>query len=221
MKSVRPRRFVRGRNNGIGALMIAFLQGELVSKNLNEAVLNVGGVGYEVSVPLSTFDQLPPEGAQVKLLIHDYIREDAHLLFGFISDSERQLFRLLQSVSGIGPKTALGALSGLSPRALRLAITSRDSKTLSKIPGIGKKTAERIVVELVDKINPLDALASDPGAPDSGESEITASMRDAVLALCALGQQQETALKLVRRAADEAGETLDTEQLIRRALSSH
>lgn len=195
--------------------MIAFLNGTLVEKTPAGVLLEVGGVGYELGIPLSTFQALPPVGRPCRLLVHEHLREDAHLLFGFATEAERKLFRLLQNVSGIGVKTALGALSGMDPRELKRAILARDIRQLSRIAGIGKKTAERIVVELVDKIDPLEALAED-GTP----SAMTAAMRDAVLALCALGHPQDVALARVRKAAAGAAAPPDTETLIRQALSA-
>ena len=196
--------------------MIAFLKGTLAEKGPGVIVVDVGGVGYEVLLSLNTYDALPAVGGACHLLIHDHYREDAHLLFGFKSEAERDVFRLLQTVSGIGAKTALSILNGLSLRELRLAITQKDIKRLSSISGIGKKTAERIAVELADKINPLDALSS----PEEGRggAVLSSSMRDAVLALCALGQTQENALALVRKAA-EAAPGADTETLIKKALA--
>lgn len=198
--------------------MIAFLNGILVEKTPAGVLLEVGGVGYELGIPLSTFQTLPPVGRTCRLLVHEHLREDAHLLFGFATEAERKLFRLLQNVSGIGVKTALGALSGMDPRELKRAILARETRQLSRIAGIGKKTAERIVVELADKIDPLEALAADEtsGVP----SAMTAAMRDAVLALCALGHPQDVALARVRKAAAGADAPPDTETLIRQALSA-
>lgn len=197
--------------------MIAFLNGTLVDKQPTGILMDVGGVGYEVAIPLSTFDQLPAVGQKFRILVHDHLREDAHLLFGFATESERGLFRLLQSVTGIGAKTALGALSGMNARDLKLAIVSRDTKMLSRVPGIGKKTAERIVVELADKIDPLDAMAADETS--GAKTTMTGQMRDAVLALCALGHPQDIALKLVQQAVADGSAPADTEALIKRALA--
>lgn len=197
--------------------MIAFLNGLLVEKQPTGIVLDVGGVGYDVAIPLSTYDQLPPVGQKCRLLVHDHLREDAHLLFGFATETERGLFRLLQNVTGIGAKTALGALSGMAARDLKLAIVSRDTKMLARVPGIGKKTAERIVVELADKIDPLEAMAAEETA--GAKATMTGQMRDAVLALCALGQPQDVALRLVQQAVADGSEPSDAETLIKRALA--
>lgn len=194
--------------------MIAFLSGTLFDKSPAQVVLDVNGVGYELLIPLGTYDALPPEGRPCRLLVHDHVREDAHLLFGFATAGERDLFRLLQNVSGIGPKTALGALSGMSVRELRTCIAERDVKRLAKLPGIGKKTAERIAVELNDKINPLEAFAADPA-----ESPLSANCRDAVLALTALGHTQEAAVKAVRAISQSPAPPETTEEIIKLALS--
>ena len=194
--------------------MIAFLSGTLFDKSPAQVVLDVNGVGYELLIPLGTYDALPPEGRPCRLLVHDHVREDAHVLFGFATAAERDLFRLLQNVSGIGPKTALGAISGMSARELRTSIAERDVKRLSKLPGIGKKTAERIAVELHDKIDPLEAFAAD--AP---ETPLSANCRDAVLALTALGHAQESAVKAVRAISQSPNPPQTTEEIIKLALS--
>ena len=198
--------------------MIAFLRGTIVEKELSYVVLDVGGVGYEVLIPLSTYDVLPSVGAEARLLVHDYLREDAHWLFGFATDDERQLFRLLIDVNGIGVKTACAALGGLPPHELRLAIANRDAKRLAKLPGIGKKTAERIAMELADKIDPLEAMSA---AQKAGAGKANPAMRDAVLALVALGQPQDVALKRVQEiAAAPGGDKLSVDEYVRRALVS-
>ncbi len=197
--------------------MIAFLNGILVEKDLGAVVLDVGGVGYEVMVPLCTYDVLPAVGAPCRLLVHDYLREDLHVLYGFATEEERTLFRLLQNVGGIGAKTACGALGGLAPHEIKMAIVNREVKLLSKLPGIGKKTAERIVVELADKIDPMEALSETQKAEKKGNAQL----RDAVLALVALGQPQEVALQKVQAiAAEPGGEKLPTQELVRRALAA-
>ncbi len=203
--------------------MIVFLNGTLVEKRLTpapaSAVIDVGGVGYEAFIPLSTYDALPREDSPCKLLIHDYVREDAHVLFGFSSAAERDLFMLLQGVSGIGPKTALSALSGAQPRQIRAAIASSDAKFLARLPGIGKRTAERLCVELKGKLDPLEAAAADGGPGDRAQAD--PALRDAVLALVQLGQSEETAVERVRAAAARAGAVKDTATLVRLALSAH
>lgn len=194
--------------------MIAYINGSLVEKNPDNVVLDVGGIGYELSISLSTYQVLPPLGQKCKLLVHEHLREDTHLLFGFANEAERSLFRLLQNVSGIGVKTALGALNGMQPRELKRAIAERDIGMLTRISGIGKKTAERMIVELADKIDPLDVLAAD----DRPEG-MTSAMSDAILALCALGHPREMALAKVRKAASGPDAPTDREAIIRLALA--
>ncbi len=197
--------------------MIAFLDGILEVRQPTHAVLNVGGVGYEVLIPLSSFDRLPHEGERCRLLIYDLPREDEHLLIGFATEDERAIFRRLLAVSGVGPKTALSALSGLSPRELTAAIAHGDTKRLSSITGIGKKTAERIVVELRDKISAGEALEAAAGATAPAPSDLR--RRDAVLALVSLGYKQAEAVRMVTAAVPEAAEDLSVEEIVRRALT--
>ena len=141
--------------------MINFLHGKLVESIPTHVIIDVHGVGYEALIPLSSFDKLPPPGQEVKLLTHLAIREDAHVLYGFMTAQERDMFRLLiNTVSGIGPKIALNVLSGMNMMALRGAVANGDVKSLSQISGVGKKTAERIVVELKDKIGAAGSLGS-------------------------------------------------------------
>jgi holliday junction DNA helicase RuvA len=198
--------------------MITFLQGTIVEKEPTRIVLDVGGVGYEVFIPLSSFDRLPAKDAACRVLTVDYIREDAHQLFGFMTDAERKMFHQLTSVTGIGPRTALSALSGLSVRDIRAAVVSNDIRRLSSISGIGKKTAERIVVELKDKIGAAEALEALAGT-QAGKADDELSIRDAVLALAALGYRQEEARKLVQHALDHGAAVGNTEEIIRKALA--
>src|SRR5215471_20884247 len=138
--------------------MISFLHGKLIEALPTQVVLEVNGVGYEVLIPLSSYDKLPQPGQELKLLTHLAVREDAHTLYGFATSAERDLFRLLiNTVSGIGPKIALNILSGVSVTAFRGAVAGGDVKALSQISGVGRKTAERIVVELKDKIGAAGA----------------------------------------------------------------
>jgi holliday junction DNA helicase RuvA len=197
--------------------MITFLHGKLVEALPTQVVVNVNGVGYEALIPLSSFDKLPPPGGDVKLLTQLVIREDAHTLYGFMTATERDLFRLLvNSVSGIGPKTALNILSGMNATAFRGAVANGDVKALSQISGVGKKTAERIVVELRDKIGQAGALeaasAKNTLSPDDQKTS------DATLALMALGFKQNEAHDAVRAALAMLGNTATTEQIIRACL---
>lgn len=199
--------------------MIAFLDGTLVEKQPTHVILDVGGIGYEVSIPLSSFDRLPAAGDRCRLLTHHHVREDAHQLFGFVTPVERQLFELLISVSGIGPKLGLSALSGLSVREIKAAIVGGDSKRLSSISGIGKKTAERMILELRDKFSAGEALEALAG-PEERSTEDQKS-RDAIAALIALGYRQDEARKMVlaaRRALPE--DSVTVESLIKKSLSA-
>jgi Holliday junction DNA helicase RuvA len=196
--------------------MITFLEGTLVESLPTQIVVAVHGVGYQVLIPLSSFDRLPAPGQPVKILTHLQVREDAHILYGFMSAAERDLFRLLVNhVSGIGPKTALDVLSGMSVPNFKAAVVAGDTALLSKTKGIGKKTAERIVVELKDKVGVAAAweAASAGHAPTPEETQVN----DAVLALISLGYKQVDAHKAVKAAlAAAAGAT--TEELVRTAL---
>ena len=201
--------------------MIAFLSGSLFEKTVGSpstAILDVDGVGYEVFVPLSTFETLPRDGQPCRLLVHDYIREDQHVLFGFKTADERDLFRLLQDVSGIGPKTAISALSAMTVRALKTALVDGDAKTLAKIPGLGKRTAERLIVELKGKIDPLEAAAA-PAEAGGNASPLSQAYRDAALALVQLGQTEEAAAKAVREIAARPDAPSDTAAVVRLALA--
>jgi len=199
------------------ARMITFLDGTLVDAFPTHAVIEVHGVGYHVQVPLSSYEKLPPAGQHIKILTHLVVREDAHLLYGFASSAERDLFRLLVAhVSGIGPKTALDVLSGMSVGAFKAAVVENDVKSLSRIKGLGKKTAERIIVELKDKVGVAAAweAASAAHAPSPQELKVN----DAVLALISLGYKQVDAHKAVKAVHEEKGMDLSSEDLVRSAL---
>ena len=198
--------------------MIHFLRGKLLETLPTQIIVDVGGIGYEVLIPLSSFDKLPPRGTDLTILTHLAIREDAHVLYGFMSAAERDMFRLLiNTVSGIGPKLALNILSGINISALRSAVAMGDVKSLSQISGVGKKTAERIVVELKDKLGKAAAL--EPGSAAralmSPEDE---KFNDAVAALMALGYKQPDANEAVRGAQALLGTQGSVEQLVRAAL---
>jgi Holliday junction DNA helicase RuvA len=197
--------------------MITFVRGTLVEKHPTRAVLDVGGVGYEVFIPLSSYDKLPSTGESCRILTVDHVREDAHQLFGFMSVSERDTFQLLTGISGIGPKLALSALSGLTVRELKAAVVEGDLKRLSSIQGVGKKMAERMVVELRDRISAADALEAVSGS-DSAAPE-TLLMRDAVLALVTLGYTQEVARKMVMRLPQAEVQGKAPEDVIKMALA--
>lgn len=197
--------------------MITFLHGKLVESLPTQVVVDVHGVGYEVLIPLSSFDKLPGPGQEVRLLTHLAVREDAHVLYGFMSAAERDLFRLLiHTVSGIGPKIALNILSGMNVPALRAAVGRGDVKALSQISGVGRKTAERIVVELKDKIG--EAAGSPAGGAAPALSASDQRQHDAVLALLALGYKQGDAQDAVRAAQAVLGGQAGTDELVRAAL---
>jgi Holliday junction DNA helicase RuvA len=164
--------------------MIGRIHGKLLEKHPPQIVIDVHGVGYELDVPMSTFYQLPATGAEVTLHTHLVVREDAHQLYGFASESEREAFRQLLKISGVGARTALAVLSGLSVHDLRDAVASQDGGRLTKIPGIGKKTAERLLLELRDK---LDAVLAAPAAKGDGQAG------DIANALHALGYNEREA----------------------------
>jgi Holliday junction DNA helicase RuvA len=197
--------------------MIAFLRGKLVEALPTHAILDVNGVGYEVCIPVSSYEKLPKIGSEVVLLTHLSIREDAHVLYGFVTQEERDLFRLLiNTVSGIGPKIALNILSGMTPVAFKGAVASSDVKALSKISGVGKKTAERIVVELKDKIGTAGTWEAESAR--RGLSPEDQKINDAVLALIALEFNRDEAYKAVREAFNQLGANATVEELVRTSL---
>ena len=197
--------------------MISFLHGKLVEALSTQVTVDVHGVGYEVLIPLSSFDKLPQPGGEVKLLTQLIVREDAHVLYGFASAPERELFRLLiNNVSGIGPKTALNILSGMNAVAFRGAVANGDVKALSQISGVGKKTAERIVVELRDKVGAAGAWEASSAARSLSAAD--QKLNDAVLALMALGFKQVEAHDAARAAQAVLGVEASTEKLVRASL---
>lgn len=196
--------------------MIAFLSGTLAAALPTQVIIDVNGVGYEVSIPLSSYDRLPQPGQAVKLLTHLQVREDAHTLYGFTSEAERDLFRLLlHHVSGVGPKLALAVLSGMSVTNFKGAVVAGDVAAIARVKGLGKKTAERIVLELRDKVGVAAAweAASSLLVPTPAE----AAVNDAVLALIALGYRQVEAHKAVK-AVSAAVPGAGADELVRRAL---
>jgi Holliday junction DNA helicase RuvA len=200
--------------------MIAFLRGKLAEAMPHQAIVDVGGVGYLANIPLTTFDRLPQAGAEVTLLTHHHVTEREHTLFGFLSNDERDLFRLLMDrVSGIGPKMALSVLSGMPVPAFKDAVIRNDTAALARIKGVGKKTAERIVLELKDKVGVVDAWQAAKAARGTHDPKQEA-MSDAVLALIALGFKQSEAQKAVNEVVKQPGfETgRGADRIIREAL---
>jgi len=196
--------------------MIAFLHGKLAESTPTHVVVDCGGVGYAVFIPLSSYDKLPPRGSEVKLFMYHHVvaHEGTQQLFGFVTPEERAMFLLLISISGIGPKLAINILSSASIEGLRGAITSGDTKTLSALRGIGKKTADRLVVELKDKLGAGAAFETKGRAATPEEQRLT----DAVLALVSLGYKQMDAHKLILAAAGTLGPKATVEELVRAAL---
>lgn len=195
--------------------MIAYLKGLLAEKNPASVIVECCGVGYEAMIPLSTFDRLPATGSEVKLFTRHVVREDDEMLFAFATMEERDMFTKVTAVSGVGPKTALSVLSGFTIGDLQLAISNGDAKRIATVKGIGKKTAERIVVELKDKVNPIEALANSSMA--SGGEQRT-MLRDAMLALTALGFTDDVARKMVADVLEVDPHVADTETVIKMAL---
>ena len=193
--------------------MIAYIRGTLVEKEPTRAVIEAGGVGYELLVPLSTYEKLPRTGSEAKLLAYHCVREDDEILFGFATDDEKAMFAKLTSVSGVGPKIALAILSGSSIAELSMSIASGDFKRISAIKGVGKKTAEKICVELKDKVSEF-AFSGRAGA------DVPAPIaKDAVAALRALGFNEETSAKMVADVLAKNPEADSVEEVIKLSLS--
>ena len=197
--------------------MIAFLSGKLISKQANTVIVDVGGVGYEVMIPLSTFYELGEIGADVQLRIYTSVREDAIQLFGFRTTRERELYLKLISVQGIGPKSGIAMLSGMSGDEIISAIRTDDLARLVSIPGIGKKTAERLVIELRDKVREL----SDGSSPRTSASQLPTEtvFDDALSALVNLGYQKNAAEKALQQAVKDGAE-MSVQKLLRAALQT-
>lgn len=197
--------------------MYEYISGKLMTKNPTEIVVDVGGIGYLIAIPLSTYENIAQPGESVKLLTHFKVREDDQSLYGFSTESERELFRLLIDVSGIGARTAISILSGASVNEFKQRIMNNDVKALTLIPGIGKKTAQRIIVELGEK---LPKLSSGDTAPSisgfGGHNEV---MDEAIRALVSLGYNKAAAEKSVTKALAELGDKATLEQYIKTALN--
>ncbi len=189
--------------------MIGRIRGKLIEKNPPQLLVDAGGVGYEIDVPMSTFYNLPEIGADVTLLTHFVVREDAQLLYGFLTAAERSVFRLLIKISGIGARTALSILSGMTVQMLAQAIAAQDSAMLTRIPGIGKKTAERLVLELKGKLGADLEGVSLAGAQSETKSDI-------VSALIALGYSERDSIAAAKRLPED----ISVSEGIRQALKS-
>jgi len=196
--------------------MIGFLRGKLVSKTPPLLILDVQGVGYEVNAPMTTFYNLPALGEMVQLQTHLSIREDAHVLFGFSTEADRRMFRMLIKVNGVGPKLGLAILSGQSVDEFHRCIHDNDTAALIRLPGVGKKTAERLIVEMRDKLPALES--SEQGSGNQSGATVPSysnAKQEAISALCALGYKPADASKMVQNIAQE---DKSCEDIIRLAL---
>lgn len=198
--------------------MIAFLTGKLLEKQANTVIVDVGGVGYEVTIPLSTFYELGDIGSDIKLRIYTHVREDAIQLFGFKTNRERDLYLKLISVQGIGAKSGISLLSGMSSDEIILAIRTEDLARLTSIPGVGRKTAERLVIELRDKVSEA-AIGTAPGGSSISEAAtgVDAVFDDALSALVNLGYHRNLAEKALKQTVQE-GTDMSVQKLLRRGL---
>lgn len=196
--------------------MIGRLRGILAEKQPPLLLIDIGGVGYEVEAPMSTFYQLPETGATVTLHTHLVVREDAHLLFGFASEGERRLFRTLIKVNGVGAKMALTILSGIAADEFARCVRENDSATLVRLPGVGKKTAERLIIEMRDRLDDWEGAVTLAGAtPADMVRSSSDELRDAISALVSLGYKPPEASRLVSKVESEG---LSSEEIIRAAL---
>lgn len=197
--------------------MYAYIKGELAEINTDHIVIEAGGIGYQVFVSLQTFDYLPSVGENLKIYTYLYLREDAMILYGFLTKDDLELFKLLISVSGIGPKGGLAILSTLEADDLRFAILSGDAKAISKAPGVGGKTAQRVILELKDKLSLEDAFEAKTEHVQKNAAAAGGSVKnDAVMALTALGYSSTESLKAV--SAVEITEDMDVEEVLKAAL---
>ena len=198
--------------------MITHLSGTVVEATPSKIIIDVQGVGYEVLIPTSSFSNFPPPGQTAKIFTHLVIREDAHILFGFSTIEERELFRMVNTVTKIGPKIALNLLGSLSPSEFQIAVAEGNTKRLSQISGLGKKTAERIVVELKDKVG----IPPQKPSNKAGRSQSTTdqTIRDAVAALVALGYKQPDAVRRVEAAQTMLGKETDLDKLVKTSLGN-
>lgn len=197
--------------------MIGRLRGTLLEKHPPQLMIDVSGVGYDVSAPMTTFYELPETGSEIVLHTHLAVSEHAHVLYGFLRESDRTLFRTLIKVSGVGPKLALAILSGMSADEFAGCVQREDSASLTKLPGVGKKTAERLVIEMKDRLKDWTGMA---GSPESGSQTLisaTDAVKDAISALVSLGYKPQEASKMVSHVECEG---LASEEVIRLALKA-
>jgi len=195
--------------------MISYIKGELADIFIDSIVIENNGIGYGVNVPMTVIDQMPQAGTKIKVYTYLYIREDVMSLYGFLTKDDLRVFKLLITVSGIGPKGALGILSTITTDELRFAIMANDAKTISKAPGIGKKTAEKLIIELKDKLKLEDAISLEPNTEDIlvGDAD---SRNEAIMALVALGYSHQEAVKAVKAAV--ITKDMDSGEILKLAL---
>lgn len=197
--------------------MFSYIKGELTEINIDHIVIDVNGIGYQIFIPTNTLNYLPSIGESVKIHTYLYIREDAMILYGFLTKDDLEMFKLLITVSGIGPKGGLGILSTLSSDDLRFAVLSGDSKAISKAPGIGAKTAQRVILDLKDKISLEEAFEQKlENNKNISQSENNSVKNDAVLALTSLGYSSTESLKAVSKV--EITEDMDVEAVLKASL---
>ena len=196
--------------------MIAYIKGQLTEVNTDSIVVEHHGLGYQIFVPTSVLDQVPMVGDDIKVYTYLYVREDLMCLYGFMSKDDLNIFKLLISVSGIGPKGALGILSAISPDNLRFAVLAGDAKTISKAPGIGAKTAQRLIIELKDKLKLEDMLEPSDNSAGTNAPIASDSKNEAVLALVALGYSQAESLAAIRKCA--ITEDMSSDMILKLAL---
>jgi holliday junction DNA helicase RuvA len=198
--------------------MFDYIRGDLAEKSPTEAVIETGGVGYALIIPLSTYEKLPPAGEQVKLLCHHYVREDAEKLYGFYSPLERDIFRQLIAISNIGPKTAIGVLSGITPGDLVACVNRGDASRLRKVPGVGDKTAQRLIVELKGRFDAV-RVDDDAAVPRSGNGfPHTEERSQAFSAMVSLGYSEKQVQAAFSRVEGIIDKSAPVEEWIKKAL---
>ena len=200
--------------------MISHLRGSILSKTPSAVVVECAGVGYELAISVATYTDLGEPGTEARLHVHTHVREDALLLFGFAEPQEKRLFEKLLTISGIGPKLAITVLSGISAERLVGAIRAGDHATLTKIPGIGKKTAERVVLELKDKLDDMQGFASGSPVSEPARPSLGMVADDVLSALLNLGYPRPVATKAVETAAKDAQTAADFERLFRASMAA-
>lgn len=196
--------------------MLAFIKGRLIETGTDYVVLDNQGIGYLIYTPLSVLENLPPIGQNIKMYTYMYVREDQLTLYGFLTRDDLKIFKLLIGVSGIGPKGALGLLSRISPNEFRFAVMSGDSKTIAKAPGIGPKTAQKLIIELKDKLKLEDMFEGDSEENADAARGGSSAEKETIMALAALGYSETEAFRAVQKV--EASSDMDSETLLKLAL---